>query len=306
MDFVVVGKQLFAGGISGCVAKTVIGPLDRTKILLQAHHPYYKHYGVFQCMWEITKREGFLSLWKGNTMMMIRIFPYAALQFFAFEQFKSLYSPVVGSGHVNKLLSGSSAGVVAVLFTYPLDMVRARLAFQITGEHHYHSIKHAFIKIYKKEGGIKGFYTGINPTIIGMIPYAGVSFYTFNALKDLLIKTSPQTFARQDINEPNVFVLKTWASLCCGGFAGAISQTVSFPFDVARRRMQLANLLADPHKYRTMLTALHSVYKDHGIVNGLYRGLSINYIRVVPQQAVAFTVYEFTKEVIGLNKVAKK
>ena len=304
MDFVLAAKQLFAGGISGCVAKTAIGPLDRTKILLQAHHPYYKQYGVVQCMLQISKREGFFSLWKGNTMMMIRIFPYAALQFFSFEHFKSLYLPLLGNGHVNKLVSGSSAGVVAVLCTYPLDMVRARLAFQITGEHRYESIKHAFTKIYKNEGGLKGFYSGINPTIVGMIPYAGVSFYAFNALKETLINVAPQTVARHDKNAPDVLVLKTWVSLCCGGFAGAISQTVSFPFDVARRRMQLANILPDSHKFRTMWTTLKSVYIEHGIYNGLYRGLSINYIRVVPQQAVAFTVYEFAKEIIGLNKVS--
>ena len=304
MDLVLVGKQLFAGGISGCIAKSVIAPLDRTKILLQAHHPYYKHYGVFRCMWEISKREGFFSLWKGNAMMMIRIFPYAACQFFCFERFKSFYGPFIGDGHFNKLLSGSSAGVISVLLTYPLDMVRARLAFQITGEHQYHSIVHAFSSIYKSEGGVQGFYRGINPTLAGMIPYAGVSFYAFNALKELLINMSPSTFARHDKNAPDVYVLKTWVSLCCGGFAGAISQTVSFPFDVARRRMQLANVLPDSHKYKTMWSTLRSVYREHGISNGLYRGLSINYIRVVPQQAVAFTVYEFTKEMIGLNKKA--
>ena len=186
MDLVSIGKQLFAGGISGCVAKTVTGPLDRTKILLQAHHPYYKQYGVFQCMWEIRKREGFLSLWKGNTMMMVRIFPYAAIQFFSFERFNKLYGRILGEGHVSKLLSGSSAGVVSVLVTYPLDMVRARLAFQITGEHRYQSIAHAFQTIFISEGGIKGFYSGMYATALGMIPYAGVSFYAFNGLKEFI------------------------------------------------------------------------------------------------------------------------
>lgn len=301
MDLETVCKQLFAGGITGCVTKTVIAPLDRTKILLQVHHPYYKQYGVFRCMWEIFKREGFVSLWKGNTMMMLRIFPYAAVQFFSFERFKELYKPVTGNGNTTKIMAGSTAGVIAVLTTYPLDMLRARITFQIKGENNYNSVAHAIKTIYKSEGGVKGFYSGIKATVIGMIPYGGVSFGSFHALKDLLLKVSPKNFARPDKNNSDILVLKTWSSVFCGGLAGAFSQTVSFPLDVVRRRMQLAKVLPESHKYESMVSTLVTVYKDHGISKGLYRGLSTSYIRVVPQQAIAFTVYEFMKETIGLT-----
>jgi len=39
-------------------------------------------------------------------------------------------------------VAGSSAGVTAVTITYPLDTIRARLAFQVTGEHVYNGIIH--------------------------------------------------------------------------------------------------------------------------------------------------------------------
>ena len=295
-------NQLVAGGISGCCAKTVIGPFDRTKILLQAQHPYYRHFGVFRCMWEVAKREGFFSLWKGNTVMMVRIFPYSAIQFFSFERYRSFYQSWLGEGHLSKLVAGSSAGVTSVLSTYPLDMVRTRIAFQITGEHKYTSIINAFTSIYKNEGGFRGYFSGISATIIGMIPYAGVAFYTFNTLKESLMQFAPEVFARPDMHNKEVYVLRTWVALLCGGFAGAISQTVSFPCDVARRRMQLSKMLPDSKSYNTVWSTLKTVYKQNGIVHGLYRGLSINYIKVVPQQAVAFTVYEFVKELVGLNK----
>ena len=305
MDSLIVIKQLFVGGISGCCAKTVIGPFDRTKILLQAQHPYYRQYGVFRCMWEISKREGVLSLWKGNTVMMARIFPYSAIQFFSFERYKRLYQSLFGNAHFPILMAGSSAGVTSVLATYPLDMVRTRIAFQVTGEHKYQNVFHAFGSIYKHEGGFKAFYSGISATIVGMIPYAGVAFYTFNTLKDLFINFAPDVLARPDMHAPDVLVLRTWVALCCGGFAGAISQTVSFPCDVARRRMQLANVLPDPQNYKTIWSTLVTVYRQNGVAHGLFRGLSINYIKVIPQQAVAFTVYEFLKELVGLNKVSK-
>lgn len=52
--------------------------------------------------------------------------------------------------HIGKFLSGSSAGVTAVTLTYPLDTIRARLAFQVSGEHVYRGIVHTATSIVKK------------------------------------------------------------------------------------------------------------------------------------------------------------
>ena len=38
---------------------------------------------------------------------------------------------------------------------------------------------------------------------------------------------------------------------------------------------------------------------EDGVRKGLYRGLSINYLRVVPQVAVMFSVYELTKQYLS-------
>lgn len=44
----------------------------------------------------------------------------------------------------------SSIGMTAVICTYPLDVIRARLAFQVTGELGYTGIGNAFQTIYLK------------------------------------------------------------------------------------------------------------------------------------------------------------
>lgn len=42
------------------------------------------------------------------------------------------------------------AGVTAVALTYPLDTIRARLAFQVSGHHVYRGIIHTAVTIVKK------------------------------------------------------------------------------------------------------------------------------------------------------------
>ncbi|XP_038148833.1 graves disease carrier protein [Cyprinodon tularosa] len=294
-------RSFVAGGVAGCCAKTTIAPLDRVKILLQGQSPHYKHLGVFSTLTAVPKKEGILGLYKGNGAMMVRIFPYGAIQFMAFDKYKKLLNTRIGiSGHIHRLMAGSMAGMTAVICTYPLDVVRARLAFQVKGHHHYSGIVDVFHSIYRKEGA-SGFYRGLTPTLIGMAPYAGLSFFTFGTLKSLGLKNFPEQLGRPSSDNPDVLVLKTHVNLLCGGAAGAFAQTVSYPLDVARRRMQLGTALPDSDQCGSPMKTLKYVYEKYGIKRGLYRGLSLNYIRCVPSQAMAFTTYEFMKQVLHLN-----
>lgn len=55
------------------------------------------------------------------------------------------------------------------------------------------------------------------------------------------------------------------------------------------------------HLNRSLSKTLTYVYNEYGVKKGLYRGLSLNYIRCIPSQAVAFTTYEFMKQTLHLN-----
>lgn len=54
----------------------------------------------------------------------------------------------------------------------------------VTPKHQFATLRQVFAKIYKEEG-ILTFYRGFVPTILGVIPYAGVSFFTYDSLKRL-------------------------------------------------------------------------------------------------------------------------
>lgn len=50
-----------------------------------------------------------------------------------------------------------------------------------------------------------------------------------------------------------------------------------------------------------MIKTLVTVYQTDGVTNGLYRGMSINFIRAVPMVAVSFSTYELMKQTLNLD-----
>jgi len=295
----IIAKSLLAGGVAGMCAKTAVAPLDRVKILLQAQNKHYKQLGVAASLKKVVTNEGTLALFKGNTAQMVRVFPYGALQFTSFELFKTLL-PSLGLGwlgkeaHTMKFVAGSLAGLTAVSATFPLDTIRARLAFQVVGETKYQGILHAGGSIMRTEGAV-GLYRGLTPTLLGIIPYAGLSFYFFELLKTKLLQHFPWARSKSPSGE---MTLVLTAKLLCGGLAGALSQTISYPLDVARRKMQLG-------VGGNMRGVLVNTYNQEGIVRGLFRGMSVNYVRAIPMTAISFSVYESMKQLMGLKTSLK-
>ena len=68
------------------------------------------------------------------------------------------------------------------------------------------------------------------------IPYVGLNFAVYGSLKDWLVKTKP--FGLVEDSE-----LGVTTRLACGAIAGTMGQTVAYPLDVIRRRMQMVGCL---------------------------------------------------------------
>jgi solute carrier family 25 (mitochondrial carrier protein), member 16 len=117
-------------------AKTLVAPLDRVKILFQASSPQFAKYtgswfGVAQALKDIYRVDGSKGLFRGHSATLLRIFPYAAIKFLAYEQIRAvLITGPEQETPFRRLISGSLAGVTSVFFTYPLEVIRVRLAFE--------------------------------------------------------------------------------------------------------------------------------------------------------------------------------
>ncbi|RNA07235.1 graves disease carrier -like [Brachionus plicatilis] len=303
-------RTFVSGGIAGSVAKTLVAPIDRVKILKQVHSKHYAGFGIFESFHRIYQIEGFLALYKGNGAQMVRIFPYAALQFTSYETFKSLNKKLFNhksNSVINSLACGSLAGITAVSCTYPLDVVRSRLAFQFKGEHVYKGIVDALVKIYSESKSIKSYYRGYLITIMGMVPYAGISFSSFEHIKKFVLKkhvkylTHRGDHANLTSGSHSYYELTVVGKLLCGACTGIIAQTITYPVDVVRRHMQLSNMISEANTKMGIKDTFKYVYSKYGVVKGLYRGITLNYLRAVPMVSTSFCFYELSKKFFGLK-----
>lgn len=203
---------------------------------------------------------GLLSFFRGNGLNALKIVPESALKFYVFEHAKSYLAKVTNReksdlGLGSRLLAGGCAGLVSQFAIYPIELVKTRRMSQIfntaktTGTD---SITKAaatlFAKEYSlqnsirnlwKEGGIRSFYRGVTPALIGIIPYAGVDLAVFETLKDAYAKLNPD-----DTRMPILIMLGS------GMFSGSCGAILMYPLALVRTRYSKNSMLIIECKHK--------------------------------------------------------
>ncbi|CAA0832839.1 Probable envelope ADP-ATP carrier protein-chloroplastic [Striga hermonthica] len=251
-----------AGAIAGAAAKTVIAPLDRVKILMQTRglrigQNAAKGLGFSEALTLIGKEEGIKGYWKGNLPQVIRVIPYSAVQLFAYETYKKLFQGKDGElSVIARLAAGACAGMTSTLVTYPLDVLRLRLAV----EPGYRTMTQVAVSMLKEEG-VGSFYNGLGPSLIGIAPYIAVNFCIF----DLVKKSLPEKYQN-----------RTQATLGTALVSATVATLICYPLDTVRRQMQMKGT-----PYVTVLDAFSGIVACDGLP-GLYRGFVPNALKSLP------------------------
>lgn len=82
---------------------------------------------------------------------------------------------------MERFLAGSIAGAVSQTVIYPMEVLKTRFCLRETGQ--YRGLFDAAQKIYSN-GGIKNFYRGYIPNLIGIIPYAGIDLTIYEVINN--------------------------------------------------------------------------------------------------------------------------
>lgn len=203
-----VWRHLAAGGIAGAVSRTFTAPLDRIKIFLQVQSSKATIGDSFRYM---LKEGGAASFWRGNGINVIKIAPESAIKFAAYEQIKQLIRQNENRPMAiyERFAAGACAGGISQTAIYPLEVLKTRLALRKTGQ--YKSIVDAAMQIYRNEG-VKSFYRGYAPNLLGIIPYAGIDLAVYETLKNKYLK-------EYENKQPSFLVL-----LACGSASSTLGK----------------------------------------------------------------------------------
>ncbi|KAJ1395201.1 Mitochondrial carrier protein [Sesbania bispinosa] len=307
-----------AGAISGGISRTVTSPLDVIKIRFQvqlepttswallrkdlAAAAPSKYTGMFQASRDILREEGVQGFWRGNVPALLMVMPYTAIQFTVLHKLKTFASGSSKSeNHVNlspylSYVSGALAGCAATVGSYPFDLLRTILASQ--GEPKvYPSMRSAFGDIIQTRG-FQGLYAGLSPTLVEIIPYAGLQFGTYDTFKRWAMEWNHRyssTTAEDSLSSFQLFL--------CGLAAGTCAKLVCHPLDVVKKRFQIEGLQRHPRygarverrAYSNMFDAMQRILQFEGWA-GLYKGIIPSTIKAAPAGAVTFVAYELTSD----------
>lgn len=274
-------RRLVSGAIAGAVSRTCVAPLEtiRTHLMVGSNGDSMSE--VFQ---SIMKTEGWMGLFRGNFVNVIRVAPSKAIELFAFDTAKKFLTPKADESPKTpfpaSLIAGALAGVSSTLCTYPLELIKTRLTIE---KDVYDNFLHAFVKILREEGPSE-LYRGLTPSLIGVVPYAATNYYAYDTLKKFYRKT----FKQEEIS--NI------ATLLIGSAAGAISSTATFPLEVARKQMQVG-AVGGRQVYKNVFHALYCIMEKEGI-GGLYKGLGPSCIKLMPAAGISFMCYEACKKIL--------
>ncbi|XP_007528343.1 mitochondrial adenyl nucleotide antiporter SLC25A24 isoform X2 [Erinaceus europaeus] len=281
-------KQLLSGGVAGAISRTCTAPLDRLKVMMQVHGSKSGKMKISDGFRQMVKEGGFLSLWRGNGTNVIKIAPETAIKFWAYEQYKKLLTDEGKKiGTFERFISGSLAGATAQTFIYPLEVMKTRLAVGKTGQ--YSGLFDCAKKILKHEG-VGAFYKGYIPNLLGIIPYAGIDLAVYELLKSHWL----DNFAEDTVN-PGVTVL-----LGCGALSSTCGQLASYPLALVRTRMQTQAMIEGAPQM-SMVGLFRRILSKEGLI-GLYRGITPNFMKVLPAVGISYVVYENMKQTLGVSQ----
>jgi len=170
---------------------------------------------------------------------------------------------------INTFTTGLIAGSVGAFAVYPIDVVKTRMQNNITNNVNnklYNNGWDCWRKLWQ-QGGIRSFYRGCLPQMVGVAPEKAVKLFAYNKV----ISTRGDTFS---------------SHLIGGLTAGACQVMITNPYEMIKINLQMNNKID---------------YKQFINIRKLYTGASACFLRDIPFSGIYFPTYWYFKEKQQLN-----
>ncbi|XP_065170995.1 solute carrier family 25 member 32-like [Atheta coriaria] len=275
-------EHLVAGLSGGLVSTLCLHPLDVIKIRLAVNDGRVKtpgYNGIIDAFKSIVKHEGYSGLYKGVVPNLWGAGTSWGLYFLFYNTIKTwtqngnLQAPLRPAQH---LLAASEAGLMTLLITNPIWVVKTRLCLQYTSpKERYNGMIDALVKIYQLEG-IRGYYKGLTPGIFG-VSHGAVQFMSYEEMKNQYSVYKGTSITAK---------LTTVEYLTFAAMSKLIAVATTYPYQVIRARLQNQHA-----EYKGAVGCVVETWRFEGW-RGFCKGLGTNLLRVMPATMLTFVTYE--------------
>eukprot|EP00884_Botryococcus_braunii_P010077 jgi/Botrbrau1/19070/Bobra.0785s0001.1 len=296
--------------------------------------PAYK--GTRHALKTILREEGWRALYAGLSPALLGAGLSWGIYFAAYNSAKKRWQRWQQTSQLPPhlhLLSATEAGCIVCCITNPVWVIKTRLQLQRRGlpaaagvARHlarparkwagnagalhsapYRGFADAVKQILKEEG-VGGFYRGLLPSLL-LVSHGAIQFTVYEEMKRLVARISlPPPRGQERIGrgpsergqppENNGGLSLSPATISLMGAASKLcASLVTYPSQVVRARVQQRQYAKRPVRYTSGWLTLRTILRREG-VGGLYKGLLPNMLRVMPQSALTFVVYEKVLDVL--------
>ncbi|KAM7259454.1 hypothetical protein ACFE04_015195 [Oxalis oulophora] len=295
-----VAKDLGAGTVGGAAQLIVGHPFDTIKVKLQsqptpAPGQLPKYAGAIDAVKQTLAAEGLGGLYKGMGAPLATVAAFNALLFTVRGQMETLLRSEPGAPLTvtQQVVAGGGAGFAVSFLACPTELIKCRLQAQSslapasgTGPVvlKYSGPIDVAKQVLRSEGGIRGLFKGIVPTMAREIPGNAAMFGVYELVKQYIAGGTDTSKLGQG------------SLILAGGVAGAAFWGSVYPTDVVKSVIQVDDF--KNQKYKGSIDAFRKIVASEG-VKGLYKGFGPAMARSVPANAACFLAYEMTRSALG-------
>ncbi|KAI4885346.1 hypothetical protein NFI96_001378 [Prochilodus magdalenae] len=215
------------------------------------------------------------------------------------------------------------AGVFSKTVTSPLEVVK--ILSQVGTFHCKRGFTHSFLLLYQTEG-LRAFWKGNSVSCLRLFPYSAIHLATYKRIVHLhmddfgrisqwraivaggLAGAVPFSLGcyvvyvnLDKLWQEHHFRFSSLQNFINGCFAAGVAQTLSFPFETIKRKMQAQSPFL-PHcggvdvHFTGMINCFKEVIRTKGMLS-LWSGFTANTVKIVPYYGLLFSCFEMCKQV---------
>ncbi|KZT68717.1 mitochondrial carrier [Daedalea quercina L-15889] len=296
-------QHFVGGGLGAMCGAIVTSPFDVVKTRLQSDLFRVKHTSLGlegggvtvvhhrpNLLWhfvetghiirDIYREESIRALFRGLGPTLVGVIPARSINFYTYGTGKHIIANQFNDGQENSwvhLSAAAAAGIATGTATNPIWVVKTRLQLeQQAGKIPGGSL--AIIKRILREEGVKGFYKGLSASYLG-VTEGTIQWTLYERLKRLTASADGKSGVQE------------WLGMLgSAGTAKCVATLITYPHEVIRTRLRQP-LVNGKMKYTGLVQTLRLVIAEEG-TRSLYGGLSAHLMRVIPNAAVMYSIYE--------------